>query len=357
MRLLLGVLLVTACAHSEPFDVPDTQIDGLLAGGEPARLTFADGVGEPSWLLDGTAIAYAGNGLLGHPQDRCLELVPAGGGTVRREVCDASAFAELVDTYAYPDASADRLAFLYQNAVAGGNPTLAGIFVAPLDAPVVGSAVRSLPFLGPDGVFYVTASHVRWLDADELIFIGHAEQSVQPCPAPACSPINVVYPRTLFRGGASAGAAFTPVPDLAFPSSVSPGAATDEIYFTLANDPRIYRRVLSTGEQAVIHDFGALGVARDVHFSAGRLTAIVGGKVQVWVEPNGPLQSSDSGGHLYVLDPATGGVRRLSDEGRWFRHPALSPAGSALVGEGYDVVIDQDTTVSPRGDLWLYGAP
>ena len=115
-----------------------------------------------------------------------------------------------------------------------------------------------------------------------------------------------------------------------------------------------------------LRDYGVEGIVRDVAYGAGRLAAIVGGKVRVWQELVGPLQSPDEGGHLHVIDPATSGDRRLTDDERWFRHPALAASGTALVAEGYAVTIDQnpfappgvlDTTVTPTGDLWLYGSP
>ena len=74
--------------------------------------------------------------------------------------------------------------------------------------------------------------------------------------------------------------------------------------------------------------------------------------------PVGLLQTGDEGGPLFLLEPASGSVRRLTDDTRWFRHPAISPDGTRIVGEGRTVVISgPDTTVSPRPDLWMYAAP
>ena len=363
----LLLLLALGCSHSEPFAEENRQLDQLFAGGEPARLTFGDGVGEPGWLPDGGGLVYAGSTLTGMAPDRCLFEIPATGGTVRRETCDAAPLADIVDTYAYPAASGDRLAFYYQNAVLGTAPTVAGVYAAPLAAPVVSTPMRSMPYLAPDGVFYVAASHVTWLGPGEILFIGYSEQTVQPCPPP-CDPIRVVYPLALLRGAAVPGAVFTAVAGIAFPTSAVPGATPDEIYYTLANDSRIHHRVLSTGAERVVWDFATEGIVRDLTIAGGRLAAVVGGKVRVWLEPAGPLQSPDEGGHLHVLDLGTGDQRRLTGDDRWFRHPALSPGGTALAAEGYDVAIDQnpnsppntpvlDTVVNPRGDLWVYGAP
>jgi hypothetical protein len=360
-RLPLPVLLVlaiAACGHGEPFAAPDSDLDGPLAPGEPARLTYGDGVGEPGWLPDGSSIIYGGPRLAGDRLDRCLSVLPATGGTVRREICHPSIFDEsVVDVFGSPDVSAGGLlAFHYVNAPGGGNPAFAGIFAAPLDAPVVTSAVRSVPFTGPDGLFYVGVSHPRWLGETGIVFVAYAQELVIPCGG--CDAQVYTHPRTLFRAAAAPGGALVPVPGGAFATSVSAGATADEIYFTLAADTRIYHLRLSTGEQTVVHDFAADGIARDVHFGGGRLTAIAGGKLQVVQAPVGPLQVADDGGHLFLLEPATGAVRRLTDDTRWFRHPAISPDGTRLVGEGHAVLLSgPDTTVNPRPDLWMYAAP
>ena len=364
----LALLLALACSHSEPFGAPDHELDGPLTGGEPARLTFGTAVGDAAWTADGSAIVFAGGRYVGDRLDRCLSILPAEGGTVRREICNPSLFdSSITDFFATPYVSAgEQLAFYYANRPGGGTPAFEGIYATTLAAPSVTTAVRALPFLGADGLFYKSISHLRWLGEAEIVFIAYAEAIVIPCEG--CDAQVILHPRTLFRSGIAAGAAPAPVPGTEFATSVAVGATADEIYFTLANDSRIYHRVVSSGAQSVVHDFGAVGIARDVHFGGGRLTAIVGGKVQVIVDPVGPLQAADQGGHLYLLEPGTGAVTRLSGDGRWFRRPALSPTGAALVGEGFAVLIDQDpdgppdapvldTTVSPVGDLGRYGAP
>ena len=363
-RASMLLLLALGCGHEEPFAVEDHGPEGPFAAGEPTRLTFGNAVGEPSWLPDGSAVVYAGGALTGVLTDRCLLVLPRTGGTITSEVCNAAPLGDVVDTWANPAVAGDRLAFHYQNSPRGSPPTVRGIYVAPFAAPAVGAPVRSLPFLAADGVFYIEASHLTWLGSDELLFIGYSEQTVLPCPD--CDPIRVEYPLALLRGAAVPGATFTPVPGIAFPTSVAAGATADEIYFTLAGDSRIYHQVLSTGTRTIVRDYGVEGIVRDVAYGAGRLAAIVGGKVRVWQELVGPLQSPDEGGHLHVIDPATSGDRRLTDDQRWFRRPALAASGTALVAEGYAVTIDQnpfappgvlDTTVTSTGDLWLYGSP
>ena len=68
------------------------------------------------------------------------------------------------------------------------------------------------------------------------------------------------------------------------------------------------------------------------------------------------------------METAAGVALRICPDSRWFRRPALSPAGGKVVAEGYDVTIRPavapgaplgalDTLVASAGALWLYGAP
>jgi hypothetical protein len=143
--------------------------------------------------------------------------------------------------------------------------------------------------------------------------------------------------------------------------------STDEIYYTLGGDSRVFRRVLSSGEISIVHDFGSAGIARDVHVAGGRLTAIVGGRVAFSGDPGlGPTQW-DSAGIVHVVDLSSGADVALDGPGL-FRRPALAPAGDRLVAEGYPLIIQDvfdpntqihhaDTTVGRAGDLYLFVVP
>jgi hypothetical protein len=157
--------------------------------------------------------------------------------------------------------------------------------------------------------------------------------------------------------------AIVPGTDLA--SGVSPGASADEIFYTLGGDARVFRRVLSSGEVSVAHDFGAAGIAREVRVAGRRLVAVVGGHVTFEVDSLlGPTQW-DSGGVIHVVDLDTGADQEL-ETALFFRRPALSPAGDRVVAEGYSPIIrfvpdpegeHPDTTVETTGDLFLLRAP
>ncbi|MEA2722645.1 MAG: hypothetical protein QOH59_416, partial [Gemmatimonadales bacterium] len=140
-------------------------------------------------------------------------------------------------------------------------------------------------------------------------------------------------------------------------SGLSLGANEDEIYFTLSGDARVYRQTLSSGAVSVAYDFGAAGMARDVHVVGSRMAAVVGGRVTYGIDPRfGPTQW-DSGGVLHIVDLPSG-LDRVLDGPGLFRRPQVSPSGSAVVVEVYPLeVVFGDTMVSRRSDLYLYGLP
>jgi hypothetical protein len=132
------------------------------------------------------------------------------------------------------------------------------------------------------------------------------------------------------------------------------------ILYTLPNDTRIYRRAMGSGDVTVEHDFGAEGIARDVHAVGNRVATVVGGRVAFSVDSLlGPVQW-DSGGVLHVFNLEETDSHSLDTPGWVYRRPALSPDGSRIVAEGYTLIVTQlpvgaDTTVSKSGDIYLFG--
>jgi hypothetical protein len=208
---------------------------------------------------------------------------------------------------------------------------------------------------------------LRWQNASRLVFL--ASQVLYRVPCQFCQYDTIVSGLDVGVLDLSpAGASVSVLPGTDLATGVSPGPSEDEVYFTLAGDSRVYRRLLSSGATDVVYDFGAAGVARDVHVAAGRVAAVVGGRVAFSIDPDlGPTQW-DSGGILHVVTLASGADVALDGPGL-FRRPALSPDGTRLVAEGYPLTITEtrdpvtgalitaDTTVARVGDLYLFGAP
>jgi hypothetical protein len=371
LALAGGALLVLACGHTEPFSTPPYGTNQPFDPTPPVRLTLNTGQDRgPSWLPDGSGILYSAQ-QPGRPDaDVCLAELPPDGGSQRRLVCDLTrADAELTNAFESPAAAADgRLAFLAATSSIGGtNPASEALAVAPgLDASGAAS-VQRVPYTLPSEPEHSGVSQIGWLTGTELVYLAQAKLYRRPCPLCVLDTIATGLGVALLSLSPP-GAAPVVLPGTTFASGASRGPTGDEVYYTLSGDSRVYRRVLSTGSVSVVHDFGAAGVARDVHVAGGRLTAVVGGRVHL--EPDaavGQIQR-DSGGFVHVVDLASDADVTLDDEQNFFRRPVLAPSGDRVVAEGYPLIITTifdpaaettrfDTTVGRTSDLYLFSTP
>jgi WD40-like Beta Propeller Repeat len=358
-----SVLLAFACGHTDPFSTPPFSTDQPFDPTPPVQLTLNQGADRsPSWLPDGSGIIYSSQPL-GRPDgDVCLAELPPSGGTQRRLVCDLSRLgSDTNNAIESPVVAADgRLAFLKASSSIGGtNPFRERLAVAPgLDAANA-TEVQAVPYTPPGEPTRSGVQALRWLDPSHLIFVGGLATLRRACPLCVLDSIATGFKIDILN--LDGGTVPSPLPGTDQASGVSVGQSADEIYFTLAGDSRVYRRAISTGEMAVAHDFGAAGIARDVHVVGARLAAIVGGRVSFSVDPLlGPVQW-DSGGIVHVVDLATDADAALDAGNRLYRRPALSPTDGRLVVEGYPLVITTfpapDTTVSRAGDIFLFTTP
>ena len=327
---------------------------GPFGSAVPLRLTYNPGEDlGPVWLPDGSGFWYTEERLDRDDKDRCLALIPAGGGTIAREICDrAPAADDSVDAY-----SAAGLApnggLVY---VRGTAPFTAGWPVTPHDQQlVVGTLVDpltvrvllpSIPYLGPGGRVHQGVAQVRWLNDTSLIYVGQQVQYPAVC-------MSCVLRDTLASGleivrldFGSATTVLHKLPGTDQASSVTV-AGGDTLLFTINGDTRILRFTLADSAITVVHDFGAGNIARDVQAGGGRLLAVVGGKVSFTPDSVTGGVQRDSGGTLMLVDPASGNETLLGF-GVLFRHPALSPDGRRIVAEAY---------VGRSTDLWQLETP
>ena len=366
------ILLLAACSHSEPFTAPDEPLEAPLSPAVPVRLTYADGgPTAPTWTLDGDSVLYSyirQGGAFSSREEGCLAVLPASGGTIRREICSRSVFpTQFGDIFDLPALSpSGRLAFFHRGQAAAEGTGAEAILVAPFDTPSAYVLVRTFPFQAD--VFYVAPTSVSWLDDSRLVFIGIAEEQVSPCGGGPCNPILVEYGRAVLAADASTPGTVGVVPGTLFATSVTAGESGDIIYYTVANDSRIFRQALSSGEVTTAHDFGAPAIARDVSFAAGRLVVVVDGSVTVYPDDIGTIQGPNSGGTPYVVVPGSGQAQAVPvPSAMWFRRPALSPDGSRIVAEGALLqisairdesgsIVGYDTTPGPSS-IWKIPAP
>jgi len=231
-----------------------------------------------------------------------------------------------------------------------------------MDDPTGRQHLLSIPYSASGGGPHTGVSQLRWLSPGRLIFLGESVIRSSPCLGCEMDTVRSGLGVVIMDVDQSP---ISPVqvPSTDYASGVSPGTTEDEIYYTLGGDTRVYRRILSSGEVAVAHDFGAGGIARDVHVVGSRLAAVVGGRVAFGIDPvHGPTQW-DSGGTLRVVNIQNGTEQTLTGPGL-FRRPQLSPSGTAIVAEVYPLIVTVDTVtqdtvvvVGRDSDLYLYQQP
>jgi hypothetical protein len=112
-----ALLVLAACGHSEPFTTADQRNDGPFASTVPLRLTHADGADmHPAWSEDGSAIVYSYRRGTADG-DRCLGVLPVGGGTRLAEICALPLEGEgLLDAYTHGAMDADGRLILNRHA-------------------------------------------------------------------------------------------------------------------------------------------------------------------------------------------------------------------------------------------------
>jgi len=343
-------LALAACSHGEQFAEPSHATGQTFAGGNPARLTLNPGVDrDAAWLPDGSGIIYSAELADRDDDDRCLVLLPPTGGRIRHTWCN-TALTSLDSTNTYDAAAVSaggRVAFVRTSRPqTQAQARFSEIASAPLDSIGGAAAIQDLPFL-LGGRVIGGASRFAWVDEQTFVFRADFASFV-------CLDANIPCLRAFVQSGlvlARAGPGAPPVAiagtDLASSVTWQPGG--DAVLFTLLNDTRVYRLVLSTGTITVFYDFGAgFGIVRDVQVAGSRLVAVVGGSAGV-LDPalNGlslpPIQL-DFGGALVMVDLATNVTTAIGPPSALYRHPALSPDGTRLVAER-------------AGDLWLFTLP
>jgi hypothetical protein len=363
---LIALATMAGCGHTEPFGSQDFGSDQPLVPTPPIQLTLNQGQDRwAAWLPDGSGILYSSQFAGTHDHDVCLALLPPSGGRQRQLTCSVSpngaTRTEALESAA--PASDGRLAFVAASGEIGRLiPDVQQLSLGTVADPAARSSLLSIPYTIPGSRTHFGISQIRWLGPNRLVYLGEAVNIVAPCPG--CE-------RDTLRSGLdgvqlelSPGAAPQAIPGTENASGISPGANEDEVYYTLGGDTRVYRRILSTGEVFVVHDFGPDSVARDVDVLGQAMAVVVGGRVHFAVDPSlGPTQW-DSGGLVHVVsltDDSDVPIVNPTSDGL-FRRPRLSPTGNEIVAERYPLIISgggdiPDTTVSRTADLYLMQRP
>jgi hypothetical protein len=343
---------VVACEHTAPFKPGVYTPNGPLETGAIVRLTYNPGTDlAPTWLPGGAGILYSAERVDRVDQDRCFAIMPPTGGAISRYACRTSAADDSIDVFENAAVAADgRIAYvrLRSHRLPGRPiaPDAQALVVAELADPNAVRVLRPLAYTAPSGRIHQGISHIGWVAPNRLVYLGERVTYPQACSG--CPPDTVrtgIEVVTLDFAGATPLLAVVPGSDDA--SSVAV-ATSDTIYFTRNGDSRVYRFAFSNGQTDTVHDFAAVGIARDIGLASGRLVAVVGGDVTYVVDSVLGASQVDHGGELHIVTLATGAETVMGDVTSRFRRPALSPDGTRLVTEVWS---------NGRADLWLMAVP
>jgi Tol biopolymer transport system component len=314
----------------------------------------------PSWLPDGSGIIYSMEREDRTDHDRCLAILPSEGGTVRTTYCQLHPeYDDSTDVMEAPAVSAGGRIFFLQVISWVGRQKLgaATLRVGRADNPVAAAVLREVPYAAPNGRMHSSIRTPQWIGSDSLLYL--AEQVFYEG--------STFYPDTFYTGLdamlldlAGPQPVYTVIPGTDYASSVSLSGDGTTIYYTLGGDSRVFQRKLSSGEVAVVHDFGAGAVVRDAQIRDGRLVAVVDGSVLYRFEAAHGYVQRDEGGHLAFVDLTTGASTVFATDTVLFRHPAISPDGRRVVVEVqprapvHSEPESDFNATNHRADLWLF---
>lgn len=374
-RLVAGSLLLAACNHQEPFQFGRLDSDSTPTSGTDRRLTFDPGTDiTPAWLPDGSGFLYSYERLEAGLRDRCFALLGPAGGTRTELPCGITeASKDTIDTFYEAAPGPDgELLYVRESSIPGVlTPIAAALEIAALNDLAHPTVIRPLPYTASNGKTHEGVTHLRWRGPGQAVYLATLVRYHPDCSTcvpdtvdcPGCPPDTVrtgIELVSLDLTGATP--VIQPIPNTEGASSVDV-AGPDDIYFTRNGDSVIYHVTMSTGLVNPVHDFGSLGIVRDVSVRGNRLVAVVGGGIVFEDDAAVGPRQTDRGGNLYVLDLGTGIATQRVIDSHWLRHPRLSPTGTRLVAESRQLAFIScgqtctDTVITPTSDLWLVDNP
>jgi len=173
VAILAVVLVVCSCDHTKPFSVEDPGSVGPSSGAPPIQLTFSSGEDrQPS--ASSEAIVYSRLEPGRSDSDRCIAVLPAGGGTLLGAFCAGGAYADsMVDAWVEPAVSPDgRLAYVRdQGRPLGMGPSTRRVVVTPLENPDSILFDLAIPLELADGRRATAVQQVSWPAPGTLRFL------------------------------------------------------------------------------------------------------------------------------------------------------------------------------------------
>ncbi len=338
---------------------------GPFTTGSPRPITYSPADDRtPAWLPDGSSVIYSSEQPDRHDQDRCLLVLPAGGGTVQRTICNqVLSFDDTTDRYESPAVGPDsQLMYVHVESRIGlqkGPDQF--LMLGTLADPLAARVVSPIPYFASSGRTHNAVSQIHPAGPGRFVFLGQMlfYEGSTFLPDTFYTGLDVVVADV--RNGASM-LTVLPGTDYASGVAVDP-AAPDVVYFTLGGDSRVYRQLLDGGAPTVVFDFGAGHIVRDAQVAGSRLVAVLDGSVLYQLESAHGYVQRDEGGDLAMVDLVSGSAQLFTLGSTLFRRPAISPAGDRFVVEAsprvpVHVVAQSDfTAINHRPDLWLFDLP
>lgn len=336
MRLAPALLLLAAaCGHSDPFEATPTLVDGPFSEAAPVRLTYNSFTDSAASLTeDGSAILYlysaGGNG------DRCIGVLPRGGGTQRWRLCDdRPERADSAKSFSAPALGADgRLLYLQALSRRGRQtPDVTTLWLADSARPFVRRALLSLPAsVDGSGVSWLTEA--VWTGPSSFVARAGLLNVAQGCTG--CPYDTTITASRLVRGTiTSTGAALTPIPggEGATVWSLAEAGAT----LVTVSAGTVVRLPAAGGTPTLVAAIPRSGAVTGLHCAGSDCVM-----TQLVVRPL-PAVGTDTWFYRVRLNPA--GIESLRLEtGNW--------AGPRLLPTGGDVVVQSST--GPSRDLYLF---
>ncbi|MFN8654618.1 MAG: hypothetical protein U0133_22145 [Gemmatimonadales bacterium] len=346
------VALAGGCNHTDPFPSGSPVDNGPRIPNPPARITFSTGFDlSPTWGPDGTRLAYSfAREEGGLPADRCLAELPAAGGTRQEEKCLLAADSDSIRALGPVSWSRfGEAAWMdARNLPTRRVPDRESLRIGTLAPNDTGVAVRTFPYPA-GGNIHATATSITWLSPSLIAYIGTDRLLVGRCSGCKVDTLLVGKDAVLLDLNASP-ITTTVIPNTSEVTSLTGSEDGTSIYFTRAGDSRVFQRVLASGSESVLHDFGG-PIARDITVRGRLLTAVVGGKVSYGVDPIIGARQIDNGGLLTLVDLDTGNESVIDIPDHLVQHAVLSPGGVRIAMEAVD------TLQAPQPDLWVVQLP
>ena len=175
--ILAFSISAAGCDHTAPFTVDAPEPLGPSSAAPPVRLTFNPGDDRHPAVHD-DLIVFSRLEAGRSDFDRCLAVLPIGGGTLSSVSCAGAASPDsLVDAIVDPALSPDgRVAYVRDQGVPfRKGPSTRDLVVAPLDTPQNAAATFTVSFASSSGRRVLALRQLSWPWPDVLRFIAGEE--------------------------------------------------------------------------------------------------------------------------------------------------------------------------------------